>query len=147
MLVLSRRLNERLLIPCIQTAVQVLSIQGGQVRLGVDAPPEVAVFREEIYKGDPERESSADPRPAIPPRLRTALRNRLAGLAQGLDRVHAQLHGQRAVGAQAALSQLGAQFDELARIVNVLLEGDGAADAERTFSCAVEGRCGPGWGI
>lgn len=50
MLVLSRRLNEKLLIPCIRTVIQVLSIQGGQVRLGVDAPSEVAVFREEIYQ-------------------------------------------------------------------------------------------------
>src|SRR5437763_1285193 len=135
MLVLSRRLNEKLLIPCIRTAVQVLSIQGGQVRLGVEAPSEVAVFREEIYQGDPEGEAPAGRAPAVPARLRAALRNRLAGLALGLDRVHVQLKGQLASAGQAALNQLGDQFDELARVMAVLLEGDGAPQAGRPAGC------------
>jgi len=48
MLVLSRRLNEKLLFPDIGTAVQVLSVKGSTVRLGIEAPPEVTVLREEI---------------------------------------------------------------------------------------------------
>jgi carbon storage regulator len=136
MLVLSRRLNEKLLIPCIGTAVQVLSIQGGQVRLGVDAPPEVAVFREEIYQGDPERDAAAPRGLAVPARVRAALRNRLAGLAHGLDRVHGQLEGQLLPGAQTALNQLGDHFDDLARIVNVLLEGNCASEPGQAVACA-----------
>src|SRR5439155_14553891 len=49
MLVLSRRTNEKILLPGINAAVQVVSIKPGVVRLGVEAPPEVAVYREEIY--------------------------------------------------------------------------------------------------
>src|SRR5436305_2320514 len=48
MLVLSRRLNEKLLFPDIGTAVQVLSVKGSTVRLGIQAPPEVTILREEI---------------------------------------------------------------------------------------------------
>ena len=47
MLVLARRLNERIVIPSIQAAIQVVGIQGGIVRLGFEAPTDVKVFREE----------------------------------------------------------------------------------------------------
>jgi carbon storage regulator CsrA len=48
MLVLSRRAGERLLFPGMQTAVRVLCIRPGVVRLGIEAPPEVTVLRDEI---------------------------------------------------------------------------------------------------
>jgi carbon storage regulator CsrA len=47
MLVLSRRLNQKIYFPGLRTVVQVVGIKGGVVRLGVDAPPEVTVLREE----------------------------------------------------------------------------------------------------
>lgn len=118
MLVLSRRLNEKLLIPCVRTAVQVLSIQGGQVRLGVDAPADVAVFREEIYKGD------ADGAPLD--LVRSALRNRLAGLAVGLNRAHGRTQGKLTPASRAELDRFADECEELARIVKMLLEEDGA---------------------
>lgn len=49
MLVLSRRLGETLVIGD-DIKVTVLGINGNQVRLGVSAPKEVAVHREEIYR-------------------------------------------------------------------------------------------------
>jgi carbon storage regulator CsrA len=48
MLVLSRKLNEKILLPGTHTAIQVIGIKPGVVRLGIDAPPEVVVLREEI---------------------------------------------------------------------------------------------------
>lgn len=48
MLVLSRRLGEILVIGD-DIRIQVLGISGNQVRLGIDAPQEVSVHREEIY--------------------------------------------------------------------------------------------------
>lgn len=47
MLVLSRHVNERILIGD-DIAVTVVSFTGGKVRLGIEAPPEVRVDREEI---------------------------------------------------------------------------------------------------
>jgi carbon storage regulator CsrA len=137
MLVLSRRLNEKLLIPSIRTAVQVVSIQGCQVRLGVDAPPEIAVYREEIYRGDLEAANSAGEQWSdVPPdRLRAALRHRLAGLALGLDRVHGQLENKASPGVQAALDKLGDEFDDLTRLITLLLEGNGAP-ASKCAVCA-----------
>lgn len=48
MLVLSRRLNEKIMVPDLNITVQVLSIKGGTVRIGIDAPLHVGIFREEV---------------------------------------------------------------------------------------------------
>jgi carbon storage regulator len=48
MLILTRRVSESLKIGN-DITVTVLSVNGNQVRLGVKAPREVAVHREEIY--------------------------------------------------------------------------------------------------
>ena len=51
MLVLSRRLNEKIMLPDLHITIQVLSIKGGTVRIGIDAPLDVGIFREEILHG------------------------------------------------------------------------------------------------
>jgi carbon storage regulator len=47
MLVLSRKLNEKIVIDG-GIVVTVVKIDRNQVRLGIEAPPQVRVFREEI---------------------------------------------------------------------------------------------------
>ncbi len=49
MLILTRKLNESLKIGD-EVTVTVIGINGNQVKIGIDAPNEVAVHREEIYK-------------------------------------------------------------------------------------------------
>ena len=48
MLILSRKVDEDILIGGLVT-VRVVEIRGDKVRLGIDAPPQVPVYREEIY--------------------------------------------------------------------------------------------------
>ena len=50
MLILTRRIGETIIIGDDNVQVQVLGIKGNQVRLGIDAPKEVAVHRQEIYE-------------------------------------------------------------------------------------------------
>ena len=49
MLVLTRKLGERLKIGHAIT-VTVIEIKNGQVRLGIEAPSNIAVHREEVYQ-------------------------------------------------------------------------------------------------
>jgi carbon storage regulator len=49
MLILTRRINEKLVIGG-NVTVTVLGLKGNQVRIGVEAPIEVPVHREEVYQ-------------------------------------------------------------------------------------------------
>jgi carbon storage regulator len=49
MLILSRRVGEALIIDD-DVKVHVLSVSGNQVRIGIEAPKEVSVHREEVYQ-------------------------------------------------------------------------------------------------
>jgi len=49
MLILTRRIKESLVIGD-DIVITVVGIKGNQVRLGVEAPPDVAVHRNEVYK-------------------------------------------------------------------------------------------------
>ncbi|KXU36388.1 carbon storage regulator [Ventosimonas gracilis] len=49
MLILTRRIGETLMVGD-DVAITVLGVKGNQIRLGVDAPKDVSVHREEIYQ-------------------------------------------------------------------------------------------------
>ncbi len=54
MLVLTRKLNEKIVING-NITLTVLDISKGKIRLGIDAPREVAIYRQEILPDDKPR--------------------------------------------------------------------------------------------
>jgi carbon storage regulator len=65
MLILTRRIGESLMIGD-NVNITVLGIRGNQVRIGVNAPKEVAVHREEIYERIQQEKGGGAPRTDTP---------------------------------------------------------------------------------
>jgi carbon storage regulator len=49
MLVLTRKLGERILVPQCEVEITVVAVHGNTVRLGVSAPSAIGVYREEVW--------------------------------------------------------------------------------------------------
>lgn len=67
MLVLTRKLGENIRIGD-DVKITVLEVRSGQVKLGIEAPPQVKVHREEIYaRIQEENRRAASGKPPAPP--------------------------------------------------------------------------------
>ncbi len=64
MLVLTRKLGEKIVIDH-NITVTVVAIDGGKVRLGISAPPEISINREEIHRRIAEFAEPAMPRELV----------------------------------------------------------------------------------
>jgi carbon storage regulator CsrA len=119
MLVLSRRLNEKILIPGMHIAIKVVGLKAGQVRLGIEAPPHVTVLREEV----PDRiaEWGAVPLPAaIEPsaemklrKVNQLLRHRLRAGSADLKLLRRQLDLGMSDEVQVTLDKMEEEFQLL----------------------------------
>lgn len=120
MLVLSRRVNEKVLFPGLHTSVQVVEVKPGVVRLGIEAPRDVTIVREELQTAlweHPPRDSA----PAEPCRGASSAGNdrlteqglETATIGLGLARL--QLQAGHAEEAQATLDRLHIKLQQLRR--------------------------------
>ncbi|CAB4347621.1 unannotated protein [freshwater metagenome] len=65
MLVLSRKTNQSIMIGD-EIEITVLSVSGEKVRLGIKAPREVPVYRDEVYAQVAAQQLETDPAGLIP---------------------------------------------------------------------------------
>jgi carbon storage regulator CsrA len=123
MLVLSRRTNEKIIFPGLDISVQLLSIQGNVARIGIEAPPDVKVLRDELAKNLPAG-ATIDPRRAAPSH---ALRNMLNKVSLSLSVFQQQWHRGLNEAANATLEKVFQTLEALGRDPSALAEPKPAA--------------------
>lgn len=66
MLILSRKVNEKIMIGE-DISISIIEVRGDQVRIGVDAPKKVKVFRQEVFDAiKAENKAAAESKPVLP---------------------------------------------------------------------------------
>ena len=118
MLVLARQLNERIVLPTVRTTIEVVAIKPGGVRLGIEAPPEITILREEVLRRGgvtpavlaATAEPDAETRLA---RIKHILRNRLHTVAVGLDLLRQQLQTSSVPGLEAMFLRMEGEIRTL----------------------------------
>jgi carbon storage regulator CsrA len=115
MLVLTRRANEKILFPAINTAVGIVAIKPGVVRLGIEAPSEVVVLREELAalaECSTARAATLEERSELR-ELKHLLRNRLHIAGVGLAVLERQLQTSQTRDAKITLAKITREFQLL----------------------------------
>ncbi len=64
MLILTRRVGETVMVGD-EVTITVLGVKGNQVRLGINAPKDVAVHREEIYQRIKHEQDDREPEGSV----------------------------------------------------------------------------------
>jgi carbon storage regulator CsrA len=110
MLVLSRRTNEKIVFPNIDTTIQIVAIRPGVVRVGIDAPPAVAVHREEILDADKRASLPRWVGPAAAAPLDT-IHARAVALHQHLEHLRSVVPAEQLAALQTELDTLTDELD------------------------------------
>ena len=76
MLVLSRKEEQKILFPALGISLEILHIKGSTVRVGIDAPMEVRIVRDELVDGTLNEQINRLPR-----KLRHEFRNELNSIS------------------------------------------------------------------
>jgi carbon storage regulator CsrA len=119
MLVLSRRANQKIVFPSIGTSVQIVAVRSGTVRLGIDGPEQVPVFREELLD-DALLLQLQQARPVSDDTIRQLvhqINNRLNGSSIGLALLRRQLEMGRSGEMAATLDRIERELAGLRQVV------------------------------
>lgn len=103
MLILSRRPRERIVFPALDVRVEVVRVQGNSVRLGVEAPEGVRVFREEIL--DRFRDAIEERSTVLSKSQRHTLRNHLQTVSLAISLAEQHLESGDAEQAERVLER------------------------------------------
>ena len=117
MLVISRRENERFLFPNLGIAVQVIKIAGRVAKIGVEAPRDIRVLREELMDqptaGGQLPSEIGELERTLPKALRHDFRNRLNPISLGLQVAQKLIETNRVDELEQLISKLVGQLKDL----------------------------------
>lgn len=84
MLVLTRRTKDKVSFPQVGITVHFIRVQSGQVKIGVDAPRDITILRDEVADGDSIAEMIRRQIAHLPQETRHTIRNELQEITVGL---------------------------------------------------------------
>ncbi len=138
MLVLSRRLNEKIVFPAINATVQVVAIKPGSVRLGIEAPSDVLVLREEVVERRGPEPPPRDAADAALQWLNHLFRNRLGTTSVGAAPPRQHLQGVSARDMERTLDEMERALQDLRGQVEGVLKHEARPRARRRKALLVE---------
>jgi carbon storage regulator CsrA len=128
MLVLSRQLHERIIMPSVGVTIEVVAVKPNTVRLGIDAPPEIVILREEVLhrEGVLREDLLADTDTSAQSQLgqiKQVLQNRLTNVGLGLDLLRKQVRQSDDPSLDELLVRMSDEIARLDQQLRALLNG------------------------
>jgi carbon storage regulator CsrA len=138
MLVLSRKQDQKVCFPSLGITVQILRVKGSAVRLGVDAPMEVRIIRDELDDDGTDRPPPRTRIIRLPQDLRHELRNELNSLSIALHLFKQELEAGYHEDAEATFEKLVKHLESLGSNRVFTREGVPAEDPGDATALLVE---------
>ena len=123
MLVLSRKQDQKVTFPSLGITVQILHVKGSSVRLGIDAPLEVRIIRDELKDDATKKTPPRAHVVRLPANLRHELRNKLNSVSIALHLFKQELEAGYHEDAEATFNKLVEHVEKLGS--NQALSRDG----------------------
>ena len=135
MLILNRRLDEKVRFPDLGVTVQILRVKGSSVRLGIDAPVEVRIIRDELEDEFKDRVPAKSYVIRLPRTMRHELRNELNALSLALHLFKQEMESGNHADAKSTFAKLTEYLERLD--ANQLLSSSGASIVAPTEQTAL----------
>lgn len=116
MLVLTRRENEKILLPDIGVTVELMSVSGNRARLGISAPESIRILREEVALSQSALRQAVA-RDPIPREFAHAMRNRLNAALLAAEMLRIQFDRGLFTGNADSLDKVVSELKALAALL------------------------------
>jgi carbon storage regulator CsrA len=124
-LVLTRRENEKILLPDVGVTVELMAVTGNRARLGISAPDNIRILREEVAASQ-DALKHAMARGPVSREFAHALRNRLNAAILATETVRLQIEAGHLVETSASLDRIVAELRAMAS----MLQGNSPAPSQ-----------------
>lgn len=109
MLVLSRKTDQKIVFPNLGVSLKLLSIRGNLAKIGIEAPKDLAILREEVLDGS----EDVDTAPYVPRELRHDVRNSLNTIRLAVELFSRQMEAGLPDKAQSTFLKLVHELESL----------------------------------
>ncbi len=116
MLVLTRRENEKILLPDVGVTVELMAVTGNRARLGITAPDNIRILREEVAASS-DAIKQAMTRGPVSREFAHAIRNRLNAAILAAETVRLQIEAGLLTATSASLDRIVAELKLMASMV------------------------------